>query len=77
MELVDEVIALQYGSNELEALRMAALSGKDRALKAYVYFAAWQGILADKYVPAHMKIKIFRELVDKDLIEVVLGEKNG
>ncbi len=73
MSLADEVIALQFGSPKLEELREAAKRGEPDALKRYVYYSAWQGIKADKYIPDKKKRAVFRELVDADLIEVGLG----
>ncbi len=68
--LADEVIALQFGTPELEAIRDAAAKGDPSALKTYVYFAAWQGIKADKYIPPTMKTEVFRRFADMDLIHV-------
>lgn len=77
--LADEVIALQYGTPELEKIRDAASQGDPAALKVYVYFCAWQGIRADKFIPPTMKTEVFRRFADMDLLTVSFAgiEPNG
>jgi len=77
MELADEVIALKFGSPELDALRDRARHGEPAALKSYVYFCAWRGICSDDYIPATAKASVFRKLVDADLISVALEENQS
>lgn len=73
MSLADEVLALQFGTPQLDALREAAKAGDAGALRTYVYWCAWQGIRNDAYIPNPKKAEVFRKLADEDLIEVTLG----
>jgi hypothetical protein len=66
----DEIIALQYGTPELNRIREEATKGDPAALKTYVYFCAWQGIRADRYIPPTMKTEVFRRFADMDLLSV-------
>lgn len=70
----DEVMALQYGTPELNKIRAAAQLGEPEALKSYVYFCAWQGIRADKYIPPTMKTEVFRRFADMDLLTVSFAD---
>lgn len=73
MSLADEILALQFGTPQLDALREAATKGDPDALQRYVYWCAWQGIRKDDYIPVTKKADVFRKLADADLIEINLG----
>lgn len=74
-------MALQFGSPKLDELRSSAIKGSPDALLEYVYYCAWLGIRADKYIPPKKKAAVFRQLVDSNMFEVSLapneGVKNG
>lgn len=73
MSLADQIIALQFGSTQLDDIRAAASKGEPDALLRYVYFCAWQGIRSDDYIPKNKKAAVFRQLVDTNMIEVSLS----
>jgi hypothetical protein len=54
-------------------LRSEAVNGKADALLTYVYFCAWQGIRADRYIPNDKKASVFRHLVKSEMIEVSIA----
>lgn len=73
MKFADEIMALEFGQPRFEALRACAKVGQKDAIRKYVYFCAWRGILGDKFIPAYQKATLFRKLVEADLIEVKFG----
>ena len=70
MNWLKEVIALGPGSEKLEQIREAVRKGDRVAAKKFVYFCALQKIRRDNSIPPEKKLRIFKEIVESDMIDV-------
>lgn len=67
MTLLQEVVKLQPGSDELQVIRNNSLGGDLHAIKVFVFYSAYRKIKADPEIPDREKLKTLKKLIDANI----------